>query len=115
MGEGEAIASAVDRVLRLSVLAGDPQAFRQGQAVLAHLLGLSEAHVDTEARQLLRSVQARWLDKSNHAIAAADPVNILSPQPVDGRRARIVATINPKADVSTLVSMIENGDLISEV
>jgi pyruvate kinase len=108
LGEANALVTVIDRVLVLSEKAGSPLAYREAKAVLEHLAGLPAANIDRTAKKALRAFSKRW-QKHRFGTGAFDAADVLSARP-SGRRARIVATIDPKkSTVASLKPLIAAG------
>jgi pyruvate kinase len=108
LGEADKVAAALTNVLTLAEKAGDPGAHKQAMAVLTHLASLKVPMVDDAAATMLQDLHATWGAKA-FGSGAVDAADVLSPRPPADRRARIVATLNPKADEATLREMITAG------
>lgn len=106
--EAGIVARAIDRALTLAESAGNSVAYGQALSALTHLVGLAAPHIDEPARTTLAIVHARWKDHE-FGKGAHEPADVLSARPASGRRARIIATVNPKSDISSLQQMIAGG------
>lgn len=108
MHEAAAIAKSVDQVLRLAEMAGNPKAYADAKAVLKHLANLTPQYIDAEGSKLLKQLLVRW-DAHVFGTGAADPAEVFCGHPLADRRARIVATLNPKATEAQLGEMVAAG------
>ncbi len=106
--EVTAIVDTVGRVLTLSEEAGNPLVYGQGIALLRHLTTLPAVSIDEGARKTLQKLLTRW-EKHTFGDSPFDPALVFGPRPAADRRARICATINPKATETQLREMIAAG------
>lgn len=105
--EASGLARAFDTALSACAAASDHHAYTETMALLGHVAGLGPKHMDAEAQKILAEVQGRWQARP-FGSGPRDPADVLGARPV-GRRTRIMATINPKADEATLAQMIGAG------
>jgi pyruvate kinase len=106
-GESRGVVDAIDHALVLAEQAGNPLAYGQGIALLRHLTKLDTAQIDAVAKKEVETLFARW---DAHKFGEGfDPADVFGPKPMRDRRARIVATINPKATETQLRDMIAAG------
>lgn len=106
-GDGR-IAGEFERALTVFHKAGSTVAVHQAIAQLRHLATLPETRIDGPTRELLQGVLSRW-EKGPQGLKAVDAAMVFSPPPASDRRARIVATIDPKVDEAHLREMIAAG------
>jgi pyruvate kinase len=107
--DGGRLAHKVDQALSMAEKNGDPVLYKQGMDTLATFCGLSLGKgLDIKGRD---DVQTLFDNRQAHrfGLDAADVSDALAPRPTDGRRARIVATLNPEADQNTLDKMVAAG------
>lgn len=107
--EVQRVVAAVDDVLRLSQSAGNPLAWGQARALVKHLANLPVANIDAPAREAMQKLLARVEATRFGDGASFDPADVFGPAPTRDRRARVVATINPKATEAQLRDMIAAG------
>ena len=103
------VVAAVDDVLRLARTAGNPLAWGQAHALVKHLASLPAVHIDAAARETMRTLLARVEATPLATTQPFDPADVFGPAPTRDRRARVVATINPKASDAQLRDMIAAG------
>ncbi len=106
--EASKLSAALDEALRTAELAGNPRAFQEARALLAFFTGADAPPMDAAAKKVLGELSARWA-KHDFGSGAADPANVFSPPPPDGRRTRIVATLDPGVSDVQLRDMIRAG------
>jgi pyruvate kinase len=107
--EVQKVVNAVDDVLRLAQDAGNPLAWGQARALVRHLASLPAANIDDDARLTMQKLKARIEAAPFGKVSAFDPADVFGPRPTRDRRARVVATINPKATEAQLRDMIAAG------
>jgi pyruvate kinase len=108
MGEASALAGAIDTALRRAEGAGSPVAYQQAMSLLAFLTGSDAPSMDAGAKQVLTELATSWQGHTFGA-GATDPADVFSARPADGRRARIVATMNPEATPEQVRGMLLAG------
>jgi pyruvate kinase len=108
MQEATDFASKFNDVMVKAEAAGHPRAFTKAMALLQYMIGDKGPGLDAGATKVLGELSAKWADHK-FGSGAADPANVFSPAPPDGRRARIVATINPKVTPEQLRGMLRAG------
>lgn len=108
--EVQKVVNAVDDVLRLAQDAGNPLAWGQARALVRHLASLPATGIDDDARTTMQKLKAR-IEASPFGKdpSVFDPADVFGPRPTRDRRARVVATINPKATEAQLRDMISAG------
>jgi pyruvate kinase len=108
LGEGTGLAGAIDKVLTLAEQAGNPVAYEQARALLNFFTSDGGPITDAAAKKALVDLGQRW-DKHVFGQGAMDPADVFSARPADGRRTRIVATLNPKASEAQIREMLTAG------
>jgi pyruvate kinase len=106
--EVERVVEAIGEALRLAERTGNALVYGQSLALLRHLAALPAVHIDEVGRAALRGLLDRW---TAHTFGEGpfDPASVFSAPPARDRRARVVATINPKATEAHLRDMIAAG------
>ncbi|MDP7040570.1 MAG: pyruvate kinase [Myxococcota bacterium] len=106
-GEATHLVQSIDDVCRLAQVAGNPQAYHEGRALLQHLSTLPDLHVDQGAKKVFAdAMQVRETDR--FVDVRPDSADLFGARPSE-RRGRIIATLNPEATVAELRQMVKAG------
>lgn len=99
---------AIQNVLQLSEDMGNPMAYANARGLLQHWAAQHSTVLTPQSRNLIR---ADFLAVKDHRFGSSplDPANMIGPKPTQPRRARIVATVDPKGTEASYQKMIQNG------
>lgn len=99
--------NAIDDVLRLAEDVGNPMAYANARGLLKHWTSQT-AILSPDASGLIHGA---YRASKDHRFGSSpqDPANMIGPKPIENRRARIVATVDPKGTEASYRLMIQNG------
>ncbi|MCP4500793.1 MAG: pyruvate kinase [Deltaproteobacteria bacterium] len=102
------LASCMENMLENTEAAGNPVLYAQTLAIVRHAASLTSNDISPEAQKPLLRLAQKY-DRRVFGSGMVDAAAVLGPRPLGDRRARIVATMDPKATPSKVREMLLAG------
>ena len=103
------LAAKAEDVLNNSQRAGNPVMYSQVLSIVRHVAELGASEISPEAQKPFLQVAQAFDRKVFGSGITVDPADAIGPKPTGDRRARVVATMDPKASPAKIREMLKAG------